>query len=169
MAKRQHVGRWVIQLGRRVAEIGRLVAKLVARLHCKENPIYVFLFWELLSLRPNCHIHVSVNVLYIPRIGPHISLQQNRQTGPRNLIILSQIYECRNWETEHYNSVFEITVSFLGIHKWEPDIYIIFHRPFICSLLATATLWVRIQTSLKIQDRRNKQKRAQHSLAHQKI
>jgi hypothetical protein len=30
---------------------------------------------------------------------------------------------CRNWETEHYNSVLEITFSFLGIHKWEPDIY----------------------------------------------
>jgi hypothetical protein len=27
------------------------------------------------------------------------------------------MYECRNWETEHYNSV-------LGIHKWEPVIYI---------------------------------------------
>jgi hypothetical protein len=27
-------------------------------------------------------------------------------------------YECRNWETEHYNSVSEITVSFLVIHKW---------------------------------------------------
>ncbi len=30
-------------------------------------------------------------------------------------------------ETEHYNSVLEIrggTVSFLGIHQWEPDIYI---------------------------------------------
>jgi hypothetical protein len=37
---------------------------------------------------------------------------------------LAQIYECRNWETEHYNSVLEITVSFLGILKWEPDIYI---------------------------------------------
>jgi hypothetical protein len=28
----------------------------------------------------------------------------------------------RNWETEHYNSVLEITVSFLGLHKWEPGI-----------------------------------------------
>jgi hypothetical protein len=37
---------------------------------------------------------------------------------------LSQIYECRNWETEHNNSVLERTVSFIGIHKWEPDIYI---------------------------------------------
>jgi hypothetical protein len=39
-------------------------------------------------------------------------------------INLSQIYECRNWETELYNSGLEITVSFLGIHKWEPAIYI---------------------------------------------
>jgi hypothetical protein len=36
----------------------------------------------------------------------------------------SQFPQCRNWETEHYNSVLEITVSFLGIHQWEPDIYI---------------------------------------------
>jgi hypothetical protein len=34
--------------------------------HCKGNPFYVFLFWELRSLSPNFHIHVSVNdVLYI--------------------------------------------------------------------------------------------------------
>jgi len=35
---------------------------------------------------------------------------------------LSQVYECRNLETEHYNSVLGTTVSFLGIHKWEPNI-----------------------------------------------
>jgi hypothetical protein len=40
--------------------------------------------------------------------------------------IISQIFECR----EHYNSVLEITVSFLGIHKFISD----FHRPFICSV-----------------------------------
>jgi hypothetical protein len=34
------------------------------------------------------------------------------------------MYESRNWEMEYYNSVLEIPVSFLGIHKWEPDIYI---------------------------------------------
>ncbi len=28
------------------------------------------------GLSPNFHIHVSVSDLYIPRIGPHISLQQ---------------------------------------------------------------------------------------------
>ncbi len=42
-------------------------------MHCSENSIYVFLFWELCGLSPNFHIHVSVSDLYIPRIGPHIS------------------------------------------------------------------------------------------------
>ncbi len=74
---------------------------------------------------------MSVCNLYtrIPRIGPHISLQQNRQTDLGN-VNLSQIYECMNWETELYNSVLEITVSILGIHKWEPAIYIGFSSAF---------------------------------------
>jgi hypothetical protein len=41
--------------------------------HCNENPIYVFLFWELRGLSPSFHIHVSVSDLSIPRIRPHIS------------------------------------------------------------------------------------------------
>jgi hypothetical protein len=53
--------------------------------NCKENSTYVFLFWELRGLSPNFHIHVSVSHSYIPRIGPHISLQQNRQTDPGNI------------------------------------------------------------------------------------
>jgi hypothetical protein len=53
-----------------------------ARLHCKENPISVFIFWKLRGLILNFYIHVSVSYLYIPRKGPHISLQQNRQTDP---------------------------------------------------------------------------------------
>jgi hypothetical protein len=60
--------------------------------------MYVFVFWELLGLSPNLHIHVSVSDLYIPRIGLHIWLQQNKQTDPGN----------RNLEIEHYNSVLEI-------------------------------------------------------------
>ncbi len=51
-------------------------------MHCKENPIYVFLFCELRSL--------SVGI----------------------------------GETEQQSSIVEITVSFPGIYKWEPDIYI---------------------------------------------
>ncbi len=41
--------------------------------HCNENPIYVFLFWELRCFSPNFHIHVSVSNLYSPRIVLHIS------------------------------------------------------------------------------------------------
>jgi hypothetical protein len=37
---------------------------------------------------------------------------------------LTDIYECRNWETEHYNSILEITFSFPGKHKWEPNFHI---------------------------------------------
>jgi hypothetical protein len=33
------------------------------------------------GLSPNFHIHVTVRDLYIPRIGPHIFLQENRHTG----------------------------------------------------------------------------------------
>jgi hypothetical protein len=61
----------------------------------RENPIFVFLFWELRGLSPNFHIHVSVSNLKIPRISPHIALQQNRQTdymivgtGRQNIIII---------------------------------------------------------------------------------
>jgi hypothetical protein len=42
-------------------------------MHCNENRIYLFIFWELRGLSPNFHIHVSVIDLYNPRIGPHIS------------------------------------------------------------------------------------------------
>ncbi len=51
----------------------------------QRNPIYVFLFWELRGFGPSFHIHVSVSDLYIPRIGPQIWLQQNRQTDPGNI------------------------------------------------------------------------------------
>ncbi len=36
-------------------------------------------------LSPNFHIHESVSDLYIPRIGPHILQQPNRQTDPGNI------------------------------------------------------------------------------------
>ncbi len=46
--------------------------------------MYVFPEIKLLGLSPNFHIHVSVNHLYIPTIGPPIFLQQERQTAPGN-------------------------------------------------------------------------------------
>jgi hypothetical protein len=36
---------------------------------------------------PNFQLHVSVSDLYVPRIGPHIFLQQKRQTDHGNLQI----------------------------------------------------------------------------------
>ncbi len=53
--------------------------------HSNENPIYVFPEKELRGLSPSFHIHVSVSDLYIPRIGPHIFLQQNMQTDRGNI------------------------------------------------------------------------------------
>jgi hypothetical protein len=58
---------------------------LLVALHCNENPIYVFPEMELRGLSPNYLLHVSVSNLYIPRIGPHIFLQQNRQTDSGNI------------------------------------------------------------------------------------
>ncbi len=37
---------------------------------------------------------------------------------------LTDIWVYRNWKIANYNSVLEITVSFLGIQNWEPDIFI---------------------------------------------
>jgi hypothetical protein len=34
---------------------------------------------------PNSYIHVSVRDLYVPRIGPHIWLQKNKQPDPGNI------------------------------------------------------------------------------------
>ncbi len=43
----------------------------------RKEPIYVFPKKELRGLNLNFHVHVSVSDLYIPRISPHIFLQQN--------------------------------------------------------------------------------------------
>jgi hypothetical protein len=51
--------------------------------------------------------------------------------GSWKYINLSQIYEYRNWEADHYNSVLEIKrlhSLISGIYKWKPDIYIGFSR-----------------------------------------
>jgi hypothetical protein len=60
---------------------------LFTRLHCNANPIYVLPEKKLRGLSPNFHTHVSVSHLYIPRISPHIFLQQNRQTDFGNIYI----------------------------------------------------------------------------------
>ncbi len=62
--------------------------------HCKENHVYVFIFWELLGLSPNFHIHVSVRDLYIPKMGDrsrkyiNIYRYMRIEIGRQNIIIL---------------------------------------------------------------------------------
>ncbi len=70
-------------------------------MHCNENPIYGIPKRDLRGLSPNFHIHVSVSKLYIPRIGPHIFLQQNRQTDRGSIEIAHRIMT--------------VEISFLGI------------------------------------------------------
>jgi hypothetical protein len=57
----------------------------VEGIHCKQDPIYVFLEMRLHGLVHNFHFHVSVSDLYIPMIGLHILLQQNSWTDPGNI------------------------------------------------------------------------------------
>jgi hypothetical protein len=66
--------------------------------HCKEDSNYVFPEIKLRGLVPNFNIHTSVSDLYIPRTGPPILLQPNRQTDFWEYINHSQIYQCRNWD-----------------------------------------------------------------------
>jgi hypothetical protein len=49
--------------------------------------MYVFLEKEIARPQSKFHAHVSVSDLHNPRIGPHIFLQQNRQTDRENLKI----------------------------------------------------------------------------------
>jgi hypothetical protein len=56
-------------------------------MECNENPIYVFTEKQLHGLSPNFHIHVSVSDLCISRIGPHVFLEENRQTDHGNMQI----------------------------------------------------------------------------------
>ena len=78
-------GRWLTQ---HFWPIYSLIKSAPAyRIHCNENPIYVFPFWESCGLSPNFHIHVSVSYLYITRIGPHISCSRIGRSVVRILYI----------------------------------------------------------------------------------
>jgi hypothetical protein len=85
-------------------------------------PYMYSIFWELRGLSLNFHIHASVidltgsvHIFSCSRIGrPILEMYKS----------LTDIWVYRNWETEHYNSILEKTVLFLGIHKWKLGIYI---------------------------------------------
>ncbi len=57
-------------------------SRLERHVHCNENPIYVFLLWELHGLSPNFHIPMSVSNLFIPRIVPHTVFGCNKIDRP---------------------------------------------------------------------------------------
>jgi len=78
-------------------------------LHCTENSKQIFPEMKLRGLLPNICIHVSVNDLYIPTIGPAIFLYCI--CGPIVGINSSQIHECRDWERGRAVSFLEIFVS----------------------------------------------------------
>jgi hypothetical protein len=65
-------------------------------MHCEENPIYVLPEKKLRGLSPSFHIHVSVSDLHILTNGPHIFLQQNRQTY--EYINCSQKLGYKSWD-----------------------------------------------------------------------
>ncbi len=83
------------------------------KLHCNEDPIYVFLEMKFRGLVPNFDIHVPVIDLYIPTIGPPIFC--SKIWGPIVGILYidrSQNHEYENWERDR-------AVSFLGIFLFE--------------------------------------------------
>ncbi len=86
-----------------------------SQIHCKENPIYVFLSGNCTAQFP--HSCVCEQFIYVLPGSVHIF--PCSRLGRLILEIYKSLtdIECRNWETEHYNSVLEITVSSLGIHK----------------------------------------------------
>ncbi len=50
-----------------------------------ENSKHLFPEKELRGHSPNSYIHISVCDLYIPSVGLHILLQENRWTDPVNI------------------------------------------------------------------------------------
>jgi hypothetical protein len=62
---------------------GTLQLRLKRKIHCKQDPIYVFPEMKLQGLVSNVHIHVSVSDWYISTIG----LQQNRRNDRGNISI----------------------------------------------------------------------------------
>ncbi len=65
-----------------MADIVIFLCQTELSMHCNENPIYVFPEKKFRSLSPDCHIHVSVSDLYIPRIGPHTVFSCSRIGRP---------------------------------------------------------------------------------------
>ncbi len=109
-----------------MCESGAILCTQHATLHRRSH--YVFPEKELRGFSPSFHIHVSVSDLYIPRFGPHIFLQQNRLTDPREYTNRSRTHVFKNWGLTPRNSFpenicFEFSVLCLCsvlVSKYEP-------------------------------------------------
>jgi hypothetical protein len=63
-----------LQRNRRFRIEASTAASPEVRLHCNDNFVYVFLFWEWRGLIPKIpHSCVCERYMYVPRICPHIS------------------------------------------------------------------------------------------------
>jgi hypothetical protein len=69
--------------------------------------MYVFLFWELRSLNPIFHNHVSASDLYIPSIGPHIPCSR---IG-RSMAGINKSREFGNWDRGRASPFLGVFVS----------------------------------------------------------
>ncbi len=66
--------------------------------HITENSKQIFPGKELCGSSPKSYIHVSVRYFFIPLIGLHILLQENRWAERVEYIDRSQTHECGNWD-----------------------------------------------------------------------
>ncbi len=103
--------------------------------HCHENPIYVFLFWELRGLSPNFHIHVSVSDLYILRIGSHFSCSRIRRSivGIYKSLTDTWMWKLGLWLRNSFseNICFEFTLLVLCSAWWDNFVEIVVNRKFL--------------------------------------
>ncbi len=91
--------------------------------HCKENCIYIPFLGIVRPLSQFPHSCACELFIYSQDQSTYFPAAEWADQSWK-FIYLSQIFECRNWETEYYNYVLKIIVSFLGKFKWKPDIYI---------------------------------------------
>ncbi len=102
------------------------------RLHCTENSKHIyFLKWNCAACFQFLYLCIWEQFIY----------SHNRSSSDwcGNCINHSQIHESRNWETEHYNSVFgnneAVQFHFLEYITRNQTFILDSHRPFICSLV----------------------------------
>ncbi len=86
---------------------------------------------------PAVHSCVCEPFIYSQDLSTYVAAAKQADRS-RKYINLSQIHECRNWETDHYNSVLERTTQAAQFYFWEyinrnQTLIMDSHLPFICS------------------------------------